>query len=358
VCRFLEEDIIAEGEETRRSRRLKVFAGLKRRKIFVQVMDTKKKVSVIFTTQSRVEADVVSGFLASCGYDVSLSSDFPHYVFPISTGLAGSEFRVCVSGDQAVKAKTELELRKDRIGADVRRRDEGLQSLEEKIGYAFKDRELLEQALTHSSRANEDGTGSLSDNESLEFLGDAVLGFLISVWLFEEFPQFTEGEKSKVKARLVSGKTLSMLGARLSIGEHLLLGKGEEKLGGRRNNSLIENAYEAVIAAIYLDGGMSKCRQFVREQFFENLTDVAAGDGDRGVATDFKSLLQEHLQAIGKSVPSYIVVGSTGPAHQKSFDIELRLDDRVLAAEKASTKKEAEQKCAATALRYLEQEND
>ena len=168
-------------------------------------MDNKKKASVVFSTQSRVEADVVRGFLVSCGYDVVLSSDFPHYVFPIATGLAGSEFRVCVSSEKAGEAKAELERRKDQVGADVKRRDEGLLVLEEKIGYVFEDREVLEQALTHSSRANEDETGRLSDNESLEFLGDAVLGFLISVWLFEDFPEFTEGEKSKVKARLVSG---------------------------------------------------------------------------------------------------------------------------------------------------------
>ena len=316
-------------------------------------MNKKLKTSVIFTTQSRVEADVVSGFLASCGYEVALSSDFPHYVFPIATGLAGSEFRVCVSSSEADRARVELERRKDQVGADVKCRDDGLVELEEKIGYVFKDREILEQALTHSSRAHEDGTGRLCDNESLEFLGDAVLGFLISAWLFEEFPEFTEGEKSKAKARLVSGKTLSMLGDRLSIGQHLFLGKGEEKIGGRRKLSLIENTYEAIIAAIYLDGGLLKCREFVRQQFFDVLAEATTGNGERERLTDFKSLLQEKLQATGRAVPRYVVVGSSGPAHQKMFDIELRLEERLVVTGKGFSKKEAEQKCAAAALELL-----
>ena len=148
----------------------------------------------------------------------------------------------------------------------VRLRDE-FETLQQTIGYRFRDRGLLEHAMTHTSRANEDVSGGVRDNESLEFLGDAVLGFVIADLLFNEFPDRDEGQKSKIKAALVSTTTLARLAERLSLGEHLLLGRGEEKTGGRRKQALLADGYEALIAAIYLDGGIEHARAFVAREF-------------------------------------------------------------------------------------------
>ncbi len=157
----------------------------------------------------------------------------------------------------------------------VRLRDE-FEPLQTAIGYRFRDRGLLEHAMTHTSRANEDVSGGVIDNESLEFLGDAVLGFVIADLLFREFPDFDEGQKSKTKASLVSTATLARQAERLGLGEHLLLGRGEEKTGGRRKQALLADTYEALIAAIYLDGGIEQARAFIVREF------AAAGRGGAG----------------------------------------------------------------------------
>ena len=148
----------------------------------------------------------------------------------------------------------------------VRLRDE-FDSLQQAIDYRFRDRGLLEHAMTHTSRANEDVSGGVIDNESLEFLGDAILGFVIADMLFREFPEFNEGQKSKVKATLVSTATLARQAERLALGDHLLLGRGEEKTGGRRKQALLADGYEALIAAIYLDGGVEQARAFISREF-------------------------------------------------------------------------------------------
>ena len=142
-----------------------------------------------------------------------------------------------------------------------------LEPLERRIGYRFRDRGLLEHALTHRSRVHEDASGGVFDNESMEFLGDSVLGFVIADMLFREFPQHNEGQKSKLKASLVSAASLARLGERLDLGEFLILGRGEEKTGGRRKHAIIADCYEALIAAIYLDGGIEPARGFIEREF-------------------------------------------------------------------------------------------
>src|SRR4029079_8205825 len=161
------------------------------------------------------------------------------------------------------------------------------------LGYRFRDPGLLEHALTHTSRANEDVSGGVFDNESLEFLGDAVLGFAIADLLFRRFPAEDEGWKSKMKASLVSTTSLARLAEQLNLGDHLLLGRGEEKTGGRRKQALLADGYEALLAAIYLDGGVEHARAFIVREFGGLIDDVRRS----GVSKqDYKSTLQELLQ--------------------------------------------------------------
>src|SRR5207244_9948121 len=156
--------------------------------------------------------------------------------------------------------------------------------------------------MTHTSKANEDVSGGVRDNESMEFLGDAVLGFVIADVLFREFPEFDEGEKSKTKATLVSTPALARQAERLQLGEHLLLGRGEEKTGGRRKQALLADGYEALIAAIYLDGGIEQVRAFIAREFAPLVAEIRA----RGLTgQDHKSALQEYLQSNDEPLPEY-----------------------------------------------------
>jgi ribonuclease-3 len=204
--------------------------------------------------------------------------------------------------------------------------------------------------MTHTSRANEDVSGGVADNESLEFLGDAVLGFVIADMLFRDFPGFNEGQKSKVKASLVSTTTLARQAERLSLGEHLLLGRGEEKTGGRRKQALLADGYEALIAAIYLDGGIEQARAFIVREFAPLLGDVK----ESGLAgQDFKSALQELLQATERSLPEYRLTGTMGPDHRKQFQVTVFVGEEALADAVGPSKKEAEQEAARLALSRL-----
>src|SRR5206468_4279999 len=222
---------------------------------------------VIFRTHSDIEAQIVRGLLEAHGVMSVLSSDVPHSIFPLSVdGL--NEVRIGVHASDAEDAqriiashRTEL-----RNGHVVRLRDE-FESLQQAIGYRFRDRGLLEHAMTHTSRANEDVSGGVADNEVMEFLGDALLGFIIADVLFRDFPEFDEGQKSKAKAALVSTATLARQAERLQLGDHLLLGRGEEKTGGRRKQALLADGYEALIAAVYLDGGVEHARAFITREF-------------------------------------------------------------------------------------------
>src|SRR5215218_8188504 len=218
----------------------------------------------------------------------------PRGVLPVSVGKFG-EVRIAVHATEAEEARRIIESHRTEVkgGEVVRLRDE-FEPLQQAIGYRFRDRGLLEHAMTHTSKANEDVSGGVRDNESLEFLGDAVLGFVIAALLFREFPEFNEGQKSKVKASLVSTATLARQAERLLLGDHLLLGRGEEKTGGRRKQALLADGYEALIAAIYLDGGVEHVRAFIAREFAPLIAEISQ-TGLRG--HDYKSTLQEELQS-------------------------------------------------------------
>ncbi len=229
---------------------------------------------VIFRTHSDIEAQIVRGLLEAHGIMSVLASDVPHSVFPLSVDPLG-EVRLSVRVDDADDAQRIIDSHRTELknGQVVRLRDE-FDLLERAIGYRFRDRGLLEHAMTHTSKANEDVSGGVADNESLEFLGDALLGFVVADLLFRDFPQFDEGEKSKTKAALVSTAALARQAEKLQLGDHLLLGRGEEKTGGRRKQALLADGYEALIAAIYVDGGIEHARAFILREFREQIEEV------------------------------------------------------------------------------------
>jgi ribonuclease-3 len=305
---------------------------------------------VIFRTHSDSEASIVSGLLEANGVPSVVTASITHAVFPLTVSDLG-EVRVSVPEEAAEDARRIIDDHQAELprGQVVPLRHQ-FAAFEGVIGYRFRDDSLLEQALTHTSRANEDASGGSADNESLEFLGDAVLGFLAAEWLFVEFPSFSEGQKSKIKASLVSTATLARQAERIGIGEHLLLGRGEEKTGGRKKQALLADAYEALIAALYLDGGIDEARRFVRREFAAQFEEVRA----RGtVGHDHKSALQEHLQAEERPLPEYRLRGTIGPDHRKEFDIEVVVDGEIVASGRGPSKKEAEQDAARTALERL-----
>jgi len=305
---------------------------------------------IIFRTSSDIEASIVRGLLEAHGIEVSVASDVPHSVFPLSVNGLG-EVRIAVGGDDAEAASRLIRdyCESDDAGPPTRIRDE-FEALQEAAGYRFRDRGILEHALTHRSRANEDVTGGVADNESLEFLGDAVLGFVIAELLFTRFPDRDEGQKSKMKAALVSTPALARQAIRLGLGEHLLLGRGEEKTGGRRKRALLADGYEALIAAVYLDGGMDAARAFILRQVEPLVGDVA---GAATIGDDHKSALQEVLQGRGDPLPEYVVTAEEGPAHRRLFRVEVRARGGVLAEAEGRTKKDAEREAARKALEEL-----
>ena len=308
---------------------------------------------VIFRTHSDIEARIVRGLLESHGVMSVVSSDVPHAIFPLSIdGL--SEVRLAVHPDEAEDAQRIIdahrtELKSGKNGQLVRLRDE-FEALQHAIAYRFRDRGLLEHAMTHTSRANEDVSGGVVDNESMEFLGDALLGFVVADMLFREFPEYDEGMKSKTKAAVVSTTSLARQAERLQLGDHLLLGRGEEKTGGRRKQALLADGYEALIAAIYLDGGIEPARAFIVREFAP-LLDEARGVGVTG--QDFKSALQELLQARDLPLPEYRLVSTFGPDHNKQFEIEVVVRGEPLATATGSSKKDAEQEAARAAFEKL-----
>ena len=305
---------------------------------------------VIFRAHSDVEASVVRALLEAHGIRSLVSSDVSHSVFPLSVNDLG-EVRLSVHAEDAEDARHIIDTHRHDVtsGQLVRLRDE-FDALQRAIDYRFRDRGLLEHAMTHTSRANEDLTGGVVDNESLEFLGDAVLGFLIADLLFREFPTFDEGQKSKVKASLVSTATLARQAERLALGDQLLLGRGEEKTGGRRKQALLADAYEALIAAIYLDGGIEHVRAFIVREFSPLLAQVR---DDGVVGGDYKSALQEYLQSHDRSLPEYRLSGTIGPDHRKRFVVDLVVEGTAIAQAEGPSKKEAEQQAAKLALDHL-----
>jgi ribonuclease-3 len=303
---------------------------------------------VIFRTQSDVEASIVRGLLEAHGIPSVAASDVPHNVFPLAVSDLG-EVRLSVRAEDAEDARHVIDGHRTEPGHEpavpIQREFETLQAA---IGYRFRDRGLLEHAMTHTSRANEDITGGVFDNESLEFLGDAVLGFVIADALFRECPDWDEGEKSKTKASMVSTFALARQAERLHLGDHLLLGRGEEKTGGRRKQALLADSYEALIAAIYLDGGIDAVRGFISREF-RHLMDEARRSGVAG-QHDYKSGLQELVQARSQPLPEYRLVGTFGPDHEKRFEVEVLVAGESLARASGPSKKEAEQEAARLAL--------
>jgi ribonuclease-3 len=305
---------------------------------------------VIFRTQSDVEASIVRGLLEANGVPSVIASDVPHNIFPLSVNGLG-EVRISVRDEDADEARRIIDGHRTELssGQLVRLRDE-FETLQTAIAYRFRDRGLLEHAMTHTSRANEDVSGGVADNESLEFLGDAVLGFIVADLLFREFPDCDEGEKSKMKAMLVSTATLARVAERLGLGDHLLLGRGEEKTGGRRKQALLADGCEALIAAMYLDGGIEQSRAFIVRELGGFIDDLRR---DGVSAQDYKSTLQELVQGRNHPLPEYRVIGAAGPDHQKLFNVEVLVAGEPLARATGPSKKEAEQEAARLALSRL-----
>lgn len=237
--------------------------------------------------------------------------------------------------------------------------------LEAALGHRFERRELLEQALTHSSHAHEaerrpgadPNADPSADNEQLEFLGDAVLGFVTSQELFQRFPHFHEGQLSKVRAHLVSAGYLVEVANRLDLGAYLRLGRGEERSGGRSKAALLANTLEAVLAAMFLDGGLEPTRRFVLEAVIAPELERLQPEAGMGFPiSDHKSALQELLQAQGRPQPRYVTVEEHGPDHRKTFTVEVRIQSAgagLVFRAQGATKKSAEQTAARLALEGL-----
>lgn len=234
-----------------------------------------------------------------------------------------------------------------------------LQGLEARLGYQFKDISLLDRALTHRSFAHESGSVSRQEQhahyESLEFLGDAVLGFLISEYLVLSFPTRREGELSKIKGYLVSTSQLSDCSNRLGLQEFLRLSRGEEKTGGRRKQAILADLFESLVGALYLDTGINGARSFVLDQFQPLLRLVADRQLDY---RDYKSTLQEKIQGSGLPGPRYQVIKEEGPDHSKQFSVRVFSGDRELGEGRGSSKKAAQQEAARTALDSLDTVDD
>ena len=307
--------------------------------------------TVVFRSASDIEARVVRGLLESHGIESLVSQGSPRSIFPVQVDSI-AEIRIAVRPEDADEARRLIDSHRiDTADGRVIPLRNQFASLERQVGYSFRDPGLLEHALTHTSRANEDVSGGVIDNESLEFLGDAVLGFAIADLLFRRFPDRDEGWKSKMKAALVSTASLARLADGLELGQHLLLGRGEEKTGGRRKQALLADGYEALIAAIYLDGGIEQVSAFVARQFETLINETRT---PAAAFHDYKSALQERVQATGDPLPEYAVIAETGPDHHKQFHVQVRVGGKPLAEAAGRSKKEAEQEAARLALLNLE----
>jgi ribonuclease III len=309
--------------------------------------------AVVFRTSSQIEASVVRGLLETHGIPAMISSDMSRTAFPMSL----IELRVEVSEEQADHAKRIIDSHREEVGTGrVVPFGAELEPLERVTGYRFKDRGLLEHALTHRSRVHEDASGGVFDNESLEFLGDSVLGFVIADMLFRQFPHHNEGQKSKLKASIVSAVSLARLGERINLGDFLILGRGEEKTGGRRKHALIADCYEALIAAIYLDGGIEPARAFIERQFASLIEEARRTGAHAAFTADYKSALQEWLQSHDRGLPVYRLAAELGPAHRRRFEVEVLVSGHPIARADGKSKKEAAQAAAKAALEMLNAE--
>ena len=221
-------------------------------------------------------------------------------------------------------------------------------ALEERLGYSFRNRALLETALTHSSYANENRASGIVCNERLEFLGDSVLGVTVADFLYRHFPDMPEGRMTRLRAELVCEQSLHRVALELHLGDYLRLGKGEEHNGGRKRASILSDAVEAVIAAMYLDAGMETAAEFIHRCLLDDVRAI-----ETPTFTDYKTSLQELVQRHSGQVLSYELVGEEGPDHAKTFRVQVCLNGDPIGRGTGRTKKEAEQAAAANALEAL-----
>lgn len=219
--------------------------------------------------------------------------------------------------------------------------------LEQRLGYTFKNPKLLENAIVHSSYANENRAAGFKSNERLEFLGDSVLGFIVAEHLYRKYPDKSEGELTRLRAALVCEASLVQVARELGVGQYLLLGKGEASGGGRERISILADAVEAVIAAVYLDGGAKAAKSLVGKLILDTLSSKSADN------MDYKTLLQEYVQREKEQYLSYELTGEQGPNHEKSFCVEVSLNGEVIGEGSGKSKKEAEQAAAKLAMERL-----
>ena len=222
-----------------------------------------------------------------------------------------------------------------------------IKDLEEAIGYRFQNITLLQNALTHSSYANERWHNSLLSNERLEFLGDSILGMVVAEHLYKQFPDRPEGELTKMRADMVCETSLAAIAEKIGLGQHLLLGHGEDRLGGRNRASILADAVESVIAASFLDGGMAAAEGFIRQFVLANVP------VKRMHNTDYKTALQELVQQKKNQTLTYVLTGESGPDHDKVFCVDVLLNDQRIGSGTGSSKKRAEQAAAQCALETL-----
>lgn len=229
-----------------------------------------------------------------------------------------------------------------------------LRGLEKRLHYRFRDISILETALTHRSYANENPQLTVSDNERLEFLGDAVLGLCISDLLIKKYTDLSEGTLSQIRAAIVNEKPLAELARKLEIGSCLLLGRGEEISGGRKKDSLLANALEALIAAVYLDSSFVKTKMLIKKLIGPLLID----ENIRSQYFDYKTAVQEFCQKKYKAIPIYTIIDSSGPDHAKMFEVKLTIADKEVYIGSGKSKKEAEKQAAQKAWEIMENEQD
>src|SRR6056297_562897 len=221
-----------------------------------------------------------------------------------------------------------------------------IETFEKIIRYKFRNKKILKEALTHSSFANENKEKELQFNERLEFLGDSVLSIVVSEYIFLKLPDLPEGELTKIRARIVCEASLSEAAKSIKLGDFIMLGRGEELTGGRERPSILADGFEAVLAAIYLDGSFSRVKKFILDIMGDKINNAINGD----LLLDYKTKLQEKIQAKTRKKLSYHIYKEKGPDHNKTFYVEVRLDKKILGKGKGSNKKEAEQAAAKVAM--------
>lgn len=224
-----------------------------------------------------------------------------------------------------------------------------IMNLEKNINITFKNKMLLQRSMTHKSFSNENSHLSLRDNERLEFLGDSVLSIVISTYIFDNFPDYPEGELAKMRSVIVSEPILALKAREINLGDYLLLGKGEDLSGGRKRESILADSMEAIIGAVYLDCGIKKAEEFIIDLFETIIKEVEQGK----YIQDFKTVLQEVIQQESINRPTYFVVDEKGPDHNKTFKVEVRHNNITLGSGQGSSKKEAEQNAAKVALEKI-----